>query len=280
MGIGYRIKEAREHLGLTQTELGNLVGVTGSAITNYEKETSHPKEQIIYRLMEALNVDANYLFQDAVHLPEKGTDITLTEYEYIKKYRSLDPYGQETVNMILDREVVRVKSLASQKDAIQELKDSYPISKPATVRYIQYYQRLASAGAGQIVFDDIPVDMLPIPDIPKYRKVKYAIGVNGRSMEPNFEDGDIVLVAPDEEVAINDIGIFVNNSGSVIKQRGKKTLISLNPDYDDIPLTSDTRCFGLVIDKYHPELDGSDIAALEEARNLLFGEESINKMLG
>ena len=43
MGIGYRIKEARERLGLTQTELGQKVGVTGSAITNYEKETSHPK---------------------------------------------------------------------------------------------------------------------------------------------------------------------------------------------------------------------------------------------
>ena len=41
MGIGYRIKEARERLGLTQTELGQKVGVTGSAITNYEKDTSH-----------------------------------------------------------------------------------------------------------------------------------------------------------------------------------------------------------------------------------------------
>ncbi len=43
MGIGYRIKEARENLGFTQTELGKLIGVTGSAITNYENETSHPK---------------------------------------------------------------------------------------------------------------------------------------------------------------------------------------------------------------------------------------------
>ena len=39
LGIGYRIKEARERLELTQTELGEMVGVTGSAITNYEKET-------------------------------------------------------------------------------------------------------------------------------------------------------------------------------------------------------------------------------------------------
>ena len=49
MGIGKRIKEARERLGMTQNELADLVGVTGSAITNYEKETSHPKEPIMYK---------------------------------------------------------------------------------------------------------------------------------------------------------------------------------------------------------------------------------------
>lgn len=84
MGIGYRIKEARERMGLTQTELGALIGVTGSAITNYEKETSHPKEQIIYKLMETLNVDANYLFQDAVKIKNQQNDVTLAEYDYIK----------------------------------------------------------------------------------------------------------------------------------------------------------------------------------------------------
>ena len=42
MGIGRRLKEAREKAGLTQEELGKMIGVTGSSITNYEKETSHP----------------------------------------------------------------------------------------------------------------------------------------------------------------------------------------------------------------------------------------------
>lgn len=107
MGIGYRIKEARENLGLTQTELGKMLGVTGSAITNYEKETSHPKEQIIYRLMETLNVDANYLFQDVVNIKKKENDITLAEYEHIKKYRILDTHGQDMVDTVLDKEFSR-----------------------------------------------------------------------------------------------------------------------------------------------------------------------------
>ena len=104
MGIGYRIKEARERMGLTQTELGALIGVTGSAITNYEKETSHPIEQIIYKLMETLNVDANYLFQDAVKIKNQQNDVTLAEYDYIKKYRDLDDHGREMVDFTLTKE--------------------------------------------------------------------------------------------------------------------------------------------------------------------------------
>lgn len=106
MGIGYRIKEAREHLGLTQTELGKLVGVTGSAITNYEKETSHPKEPVIYRLLDALDVDANYLFQDMVK-SRTNNIISLSEYEYLEKYRELDEYGKETIRILIDREHAR-----------------------------------------------------------------------------------------------------------------------------------------------------------------------------
>ena len=68
MGIGKRIKEAREAKGLTQAELANIVWVTPSAITNYENETSHPKEPILYKLFGALNCDANYLFQDVVNI--------------------------------------------------------------------------------------------------------------------------------------------------------------------------------------------------------------------
>lgn len=114
MGIGYRIKEARERLGLTQAELGTLVGVTGSAITNYEKETSHPKETVIYKLLEYLEVDANYLFQDVMKVPKKENDITIAEYEHLKKYRSLDAFGRETVDYILDRELSRTKQVKNR----------------------------------------------------------------------------------------------------------------------------------------------------------------------
>lgn len=118
MGIGYRIKEAREIQGLTQIELGKLVGVTGSAITNYENETSHPKESVMYKLIEALKVDANYLFQDCINLPKEANDVTLVEYEHIKKYRDLDPHGKEMVDFTLLKEWERSTAEAQQTDKV------------------------------------------------------------------------------------------------------------------------------------------------------------------
>lgn len=79
MGIGKRLKEARENAGLTQEELGRMIGVTGSAITNYEKETSHPKEPVMYALINALKVEPNFLFQDCVNLPPKEKSPSATK---------------------------------------------------------------------------------------------------------------------------------------------------------------------------------------------------------
>lgn len=118
MGIGNRIKEAREALNLTQTELGKMVGVTGSAITNYEKETSHPKEQVIYKLMEALDVDANYLFQDMIKPKTKTYDITLEEYEIIKKLRYITEHsrlGAEAITSSIEREIDRIEQEMAAK---------------------------------------------------------------------------------------------------------------------------------------------------------------------
>lgn len=125
MGIGKRIREARENLGLTQSELGDLVGVTGSAITNYEKETSHPKEAVMYKLFECLHVDANYLFQDVVKVPPKTNDVTFSEYEHIKKYRSLDKSGQEHVDAVLSWEVEHKNDVDRLQDRLKEYSSEY-----------------------------------------------------------------------------------------------------------------------------------------------------------
>ena len=71
MGIGKRIKEARINKNMKQEDLAKLIGVSPSAIGNYETEISHPKETVLYKLFEALEVDPNFLFQDEVSLKNR-----------------------------------------------------------------------------------------------------------------------------------------------------------------------------------------------------------------
>ena len=68
-------------------------------------------------------------------------------------------------------------------------------------------------------------------------------------MEPDFHDGDIVLVKGKPKIEIGQIGIFVVNGFGYIKELGKNRLISLNDDYDDIKLTENDSvwCMGEVI---------------------------------
>ena len=43
MSINSRIKERREELGLSRNDLADIIGVTPSAIANYENGVSSPK---------------------------------------------------------------------------------------------------------------------------------------------------------------------------------------------------------------------------------------------
>ena len=65
-------------MGWTQKELADKIDVSPSAITNYENETSHPKEEKLYALMKVLDVDANYLFADV--LAEIGVEKSTPDF--------------------------------------------------------------------------------------------------------------------------------------------------------------------------------------------------------
>lgn len=253
MGIGYRIKEARENQGLTQTELGKIVGVTGSAITNYENETSHPKEPIMYKLIEALKVDANYLFQDCVKLPKEANDVTLAEYEHIKKYRLISthsPDGASVVDTVLDREYAIAEKLREQKEQLEKVQrmDMEVAEEIVPRRIIAYYGKIAAAGKSY-GFEDVLAGTLECPLTDESERADYAIGVSGDSMEPTFFDGDIVYVAKNSIPEIGDIGIFQKDNGIYIKEVGENELISHNSQYKPIVNNGDILCLGKVVGK-------------------------------
>lgn len=221
-----------------------MVGVTGSAITNYEKETSHPKETVMYKLFEALNVDANYLFQDVVNVPKKNNDVTLSEFDVIKKYRKLDDLGKEIVDLILDKEVKRTEQL---KEA-EENKGSY-VREDQIIYLPEMYSRF-SAGSGQYNSDS-GYEMVEVAYSPEAAQANYLITVSGDSMEPDFSNGDRVFIKSMPDIEVGEVGAWQVNGDLFIKEKGDGELISINPDYDNVKIGEydEVSCLGKVLGK-------------------------------
>ena len=103
MSIGSRIKEAREIKDMSRNKLAELIGVTSSAIANYENGISSPKLDLMYKLFNSLDCDANYLFQDEMN-DLKDVSLSASERIMIHNYRELDVHGREMVDFTLQKE--------------------------------------------------------------------------------------------------------------------------------------------------------------------------------
>lgn len=114
MSVGSRIRELRESKNISRSDFANSIGVTVGAVSNYENEVSSPKEPILFKIMEVLRCDANYLFQDAVQMPAMRNSVSIEEFSIIKKYRALDKHGKEMVDFTLEKEWERSKALEKQ----------------------------------------------------------------------------------------------------------------------------------------------------------------------
>lgn len=260
MSLSSRIKEARLKCGLTQEQLANMVGVAKSTITGYEVGNREPTAAKVGEIADALNVDANFLYQDEVKMFYENR-ATSDEMEQIKKYRFISlhsPEGIKTVDYILDREYGVAEQIRKHNETLSDLQRQYSnqpaplieLEQTAHARYaIPYYRRLASAGSGEYLFDNIPTETIEIPANSLSEKADFAIGVNGNSMEPTYCDGDKVYVRLADEIPMGRIGIFVRGNECFIKELGMDRLISHNKEHSDIPATEDIRLVGEVLGK-------------------------------
>lgn len=234
MSLNSRIKERREELGISRSDLAELIGVTSSAIANYENEISYPKVELLFKLFDALKCDANYLYQDEMKALDEDFEVTLKERNIINKYRNLDNHGTQAVNSILDIEYDR---------CIKEKEEIYYPKK-----YIDKLPNIASAGIGDYLLDDIPIEKV---EVDNDCQADFAIGIDGDSMSPTYDHNDVVLVKRQNTINIGEIGIFIVDGDCFIKEYAKDRLISHNKDYADISFNEnmDIRLVGKVVGK-------------------------------
>ena len=140
--------------------------------------------------------------------------------------------------------------LESQKN--EEETKINEVSEVIQLYSYDYYDHAASAGTGQYL-NDVRVEQIELPvDV----DADFVIPIKGDSMEPNYQDGDLVFIQTSVDLNDGVIGVFNYNGEAYIKQlvidEEQAYLHSLNPDYKDMPITPDTdfRIIGEVVDLY------------------------------
>jgi transcriptional regulator with XRE-family HTH domain len=82
VGIGDRLREERDRLGLTQTDFAELVGASKNTQSNYEKEVRKPDSDYLLRLSDA-GADTIYVLTGQ----RASSQMTGPESELIRLFR-------------------------------------------------------------------------------------------------------------------------------------------------------------------------------------------------
>lgn len=245
MSFGERLRARRGELDMTRAELAALLGVSPSAVGNYETGISFPKEEIMLRLFDSLETDPNTLFQDSFQYNKQP--LSQREQQMLEAYRGLSPLGRETVRNM-------VEALCAYRDEAEAAQG------PVEPRMIPLYRSPAAAGYAAPAFGE-DFDYVPVTgDVPP--AAEFAVRIQGDSMAPFIADGSVVYVNRDPLKA-GDVGIFCVDGDILCKQyyrdpAGIVYLFSLNRARSgaDVVLTSSggrsLACFGRVIMRAFP----------------------------
>jgi len=245
MNFSDRVKVLKKEKGMT-TEA--LAAASGVALSTLNKVLSGDGDSIklsnAVAIAEALGCSIEHLATGKDEAPQ----ISDAEMEHLEKYRALDPHGIRICDLILQEEYLRCASVS--RNTRVEIPESIFQAKATKPRMlvIPFYSDRVSAGPGEHL-DSSEVSEISVVETDKTKRADFALRVSGNSMEPRFHDGDILLIENKPEIAVGELGIFICDGEGYFKKFGGDCLLSLNPDYAPIPLSSfgSFSCRGSVI---------------------------------
>ena len=93
MVIGERIKKERKRKGLSQQQLGDLLGISKVSICRYEKGTRTPTMETFLDLIRILDVTPDYILGRDVLVVAEGEEpykisMAKTDIEIIKEFKN------------------------------------------------------------------------------------------------------------------------------------------------------------------------------------------------
>ncbi|HFI0621404.1 TPA: XRE family transcriptional regulator [Streptococcus suis] len=238
--LAYNIKEYRKSKKLTQKDLAVLLDVAPTAISAWEVGRNKPLMDKIEQMAQIFNIKKSELLGETTPTTAPNSIIE----QISDKVVQLTEPNQKNVLRYSSELLDKQNTVAYSKNTVNELQ--------ATYHTYNYYDQPASAGTGQYL-NDVQVEQI---ELPVNVQADFVVPIYGDSMEPEYHSGDYVFVKLSVDLSDGDIGVFAYNGDAYIKQlcitdQGAY-LHSLNPDYDDIPITADTdfRTIGEVVDIY------------------------------
>lgn len=234
------VKEYRTANSLTMEQLAEKIGKTKSTISKWESGTRSPKIQEIEELAIFFGIDPQVMmFGKTYTSPTEAPDSLLSDIT------------GKVVQLTTPRKKIVLATATEQLE--EQLAESKVIDLHEEPLYTyNYYDQPALAGTGQYL-NDVQVEQI---ELPVNIKADFVVPIYGNSMEPEYHSGDYIFVKLSVELSDGDIGVFYYNGDAYIKQLviddQQAYLHSLNPDYPDISITSETdfRIIGEVVDVY------------------------------
>lgn len=201
MSLGQIIRQKREQLGLTLDDVSHRVRFSKPYLSTIEtaKVKNPPSDQLLKKLEKVLEFEPGLLLHIA-HMERMPTDIR-------QEFESAEAENQRWRQIL--KNVIQKKARASQ---LRELlaKSNLDIEQAeaslAAGRMVPIINKVAAGYPAD--FDDLSYpagvadDYVRCPDL--HDPNAFAVRVVGDSMEPKFQEGDIVIFSPGAEVHNGD----------------------------------------------------------------------------
>lgn len=229
-----RLKELREEHGLNMTDVADALGFKYMRYVHYEKEERELNSEVLIKFADFYHVSIDYLLcrndKEKLYMPP-----------LVRKYEKLDSHSKRVVDAVID---------------VESERNAEPAETETAVKVIPLFP--AAAGPGEYL-DGLALDDY---EAPADSKATFAVRISGDSMEPYFQDGEVVLCQKREPMD-KDIAVVLVNGFLVVKQffldyNGDIHLLSLNRARSDLDIflshhgTDSVVVWGTVIHKPIP----------------------------
>ena len=229
--LGNSIKEVRKSKKLTQKKLAELTGFKQNTISNHENGNRQLDEGDIRIYAQALGVSPQYLFDLS---KPSSVDFSAPTSQIQSIYDKLTPPRQNKVLTYAEKQLNEQRN--EEETKITEVSENL-----ISLYQVEIVSETAAACGFNYGFgyDDTDRETIEVDEQPPRHDI--ATKVSGDSMQPDYQDGDILYLVDKGLTTYNgDLAVIAYGDRSYFKkiytENGRLRLVSLNDKYEDIIL--------------------------------------------